>query len=127
MGIRKLSLLVGTLVPVPVHRDVSDALERVEIETAIGERGTFRLTFDLDGRPHLPEQFLLSTGDLLRVVLVLNEAGISSVVMDGVMVALKPPKLDFVPLEEAVAQLRMVPLDGEAVMTARGLGICFGD
>jgi 6-phosphofructokinase 1 len=47
--------------------------------------------------------------------------------MDGVMVALKPPKLDFVPLEEAVAQLRMVPLNGEAVMTARGLGICFGD
>jgi 6-phosphofructokinase 1 len=47
--------------------------------------------------------------------------------MDGVMVALKPPKLDFVPLEEAVAQLRTVPLDGEAVMTARGLGICFGD
>jgi 6-phosphofructokinase 1 len=47
--------------------------------------------------------------------------------MDGVMVALKPPKLDFVPLEEAVAQLRVVPLDGEAVMTARGLGICFGD
>ncbi len=47
--------------------------------------------------------------------------------MDGVMVAYKPPKVDFVPLEQAVAQLRLVPLDGEAVMTARGLGISFGD
>ena len=47
--------------------------------------------------------------------------------MDGVMVALKPPKLDFVPLEEAVAQLRQVPLDGEAVLVARVLGVSFGD
>jgi 6-phosphofructokinase 1 len=47
--------------------------------------------------------------------------------MNGVMVALKPPRLDFVPLEEAVAQLRLVPLDGEAVLAARALGICFGD
>jgi ATP-dependent phosphofructokinase / diphosphate-dependent phosphofructokinase len=47
--------------------------------------------------------------------------------MDGVMVALKPPKLDFVPLEEAVAQLRLVPLDGEAMLVARALGVCFGN
>ncbi len=47
--------------------------------------------------------------------------------MDGVMVALKPPRLDFVPLEDAVKELRMVPLDGDAVLTARAMGICFGD
>ncbi len=47
--------------------------------------------------------------------------------MNGVMVALKPPKLAFVPLEEAVARLRLVPLDGEAILTARALGVCFGD
>ena len=47
--------------------------------------------------------------------------------MNGVMVALNPPKLDFVPLADAVAQLRLVPLDGEAVLVARALGICFGD
>ena len=47
--------------------------------------------------------------------------------MDGVMVALKPPKLDFVPLAEAVAELKLVPLDGDGVLTARALGICFGD
>jgi 6-phosphofructokinase 1 len=47
--------------------------------------------------------------------------------MDGMMVALNPPKLDFVPLEEAVARLRLVPLNGEAVVVARALDICFGD
>ena len=47
--------------------------------------------------------------------------------MDGVMVALNPPKLEFVPLAEAVAHLKLVPLDGEAVLVARTLGICFGD
>jgi 6-phosphofructokinase 1 len=47
--------------------------------------------------------------------------------MNGVMVSLKPPKLDFVPLADAVARLRLVPLDGEAVLVARALGVCFGD
>lgn len=47
--------------------------------------------------------------------------------MNGVMVALKPPNLDFVPLEEAVAKLRLVPPDSEGVLVARELDISFGD
>lgn len=47
--------------------------------------------------------------------------------LNGVMVALKPPKLDFVPLEKAVAKLRLVPPDSEFVVTARTVGISFGD
>ena len=47
--------------------------------------------------------------------------------LNGVMVALKPPLLDFVPLQEAVAKLRLVPLDGEGVLVARTLDISFGD
>jgi 6-phosphofructokinase 1 len=46
---------------------------------------------------------------------------------NGVMVAFKPPRLEFVPLQEAVAKLRYVPLDGEAVIVARALNICLGD
>jgi hypothetical protein len=80
-----LSLLVGAQVPVAVPRAVSDALERVEIDSSIGERGTFRLTFRFDD-PTLPERFLLDSGDLLRLVLVLDEGRGASVVMDGVMV-----------------------------------------
>jgi ATP-dependent phosphofructokinase / diphosphate-dependent phosphofructokinase len=47
--------------------------------------------------------------------------------MNGVMVALNPPNLEFVPLEDAVVKLRTVPGDCEAVLVARALGICFGD
>jgi 6-phosphofructokinase 1 len=47
--------------------------------------------------------------------------------MDGVMVALNPPNLDFVPLHDAVVQLKLVPPDGEAVLVAKALDICFGD
>lgn len=45
----------------------------------------------------------------------------------GIMVALNPPRVEYVPLEQAVSQLRLVPLDGNAVVTARALNICLGD
>lgn len=47
--------------------------------------------------------------------------------MDGVMVALKPPRLAFVPIEEAIAKLKLVPPDSEFVLAARILDISFGD
>ena len=47
--------------------------------------------------------------------------------MDGVMVALKPPVIDFVPIEEAIAQLKLVPLNSEFVLVSRALDISFGD
>jgi ATP-dependent phosphofructokinase / diphosphate-dependent phosphofructokinase len=47
--------------------------------------------------------------------------------MNGVMVALNTPRLEFVPLEDAVVQLKLVPLDGDLVTVARALNICFGD
>ncbi|MCH7565830.1 MAG: ATP-dependent 6-phosphofructokinase [Gemmatimonadetes bacterium] len=45
----------------------------------------------------------------------------------GCMVALDPPNVLAVPLAEAVAEIRQVPLDGDVVRTARSLGISFGD
>ena len=47
--------------------------------------------------------------------------------LNGVMVALQPPRLVFVPLDEAVAKLRLVPPDSEGVLAARAVGINFGD
>jgi len=47
--------------------------------------------------------------------------------MDGVMVALNPPRIDFVPIGEAIAKLKMVPPDGEFVLVSRALDISFGD
>ena len=47
--------------------------------------------------------------------------------MDGVMVALQPPHIRFVPIAEAIANMKLVPLDGEGIFTARALDICLGD
>ena len=63
-----------------------DALAAVEIVTAVGERGSFRLFFRLDRRMQLPARFLFDSGDLVRVVLVLGSGGAASVAMDGVVV-----------------------------------------
>jgi 6-phosphofructokinase len=45
----------------------------------------------------------------------------------GVMVALDPPKVRYVPLAEACERMKVVPLDCDTVLTARELGICLGD
>jgi ATP-dependent phosphofructokinase / diphosphate-dependent phosphofructokinase len=45
----------------------------------------------------------------------------------GVMVAFQPPKLEFVPLEKSINQIRTVPADSVFVQLARSLGIAFGD
>ena len=45
----------------------------------------------------------------------------------GVMVALDPPNVNYVPLEDATRRMKTVPLDCDTVLTARDLGICFGD
>jgi 6-phosphofructokinase 1 len=45
----------------------------------------------------------------------------------GIMVALDPPGVRYVPLEEATNRMKVVPLDCDTVLTARDLGITFGD
>ncbi len=45
----------------------------------------------------------------------------------NVMVAIDPPDLFTVPLEEAISRMKTVPLDGWAMRTARDLDVCFGD
>jgi len=45
----------------------------------------------------------------------------------GVMVALDPPTVRYVPLVEAAHRMKVVPVDCDTVRTARELGICLGD
>ena len=45
----------------------------------------------------------------------------------GVLVALQPPELKFVPLGEALNRVRVVPPESEFVRLARAVGICLGD
>ncbi|MGO8971075.1 MAG: ATP-dependent 6-phosphofructokinase [Myxococcaceae bacterium] len=44
-----------------------------------------------------------------------------------VMVAFHPPEMIAVPLADAVAGIKRVPLEGDTVLTCRDLGISFGD
>ena len=45
----------------------------------------------------------------------------------GMMVALEPPRIVAVPIAEAIATPRRVPLDSDTITTARDLGTSFGD
>lgn len=45
----------------------------------------------------------------------------------GVMVALDPPAVKYVPLEAATCRMKTVPPDSDVLLTGRDLGICFGD
>jgi 6-phosphofructokinase 1 len=45
----------------------------------------------------------------------------------GHMVAWRPPGMAAVPLREAIAEMKSVPLLHDTVLSARALGICFGD
>ncbi len=44
-----------------------------------------------------------------------------------VMVALDPPRVRLVPLAEVSGRMKTVPLDGDTLLTAREMGISFGD
>jgi 6-phosphofructokinase 1 len=45
----------------------------------------------------------------------------------GVMVALVPPSVQFVPLVSAVARMHSVPLDCDTIISGRDLGVSFGE
>ena len=45
----------------------------------------------------------------------------------GVMVSLGYPEIGLVPLVQVAGRTKRVPVDGDTVVTARELGICFGD
>jgi phosphofructokinase-like protein len=45
----------------------------------------------------------------------------------GIMVALDPPTVKYVPLAAATKRMKTVPLNSDIMMTAREIGICFGD
>lgn len=45
----------------------------------------------------------------------------------GVMVALAPPTVRYIPLEDATHRMKTVPMDSDIMLTARDLGISFGD
>jgi 6-phosphofructokinase 1 len=61
--------------------------------------------------------------------LIFGAAAVRALVegQDGVMVAVNPPRLDYVPLRVATAKLKLVTAEDYSVVTARTLDIAFGD
>jgi 6-phosphofructokinase 1 len=45
----------------------------------------------------------------------------------GHMVALQPPEIRAIPIEDAIKQIKLVPLDSDTIHTARELDVCLGD
>lgn len=45
----------------------------------------------------------------------------------GTMVALDPPEVKAVPLEQVIGTIRQVPVDSDTIQTARDIGISFGE
>ncbi|HEV2517983.1 MAG TPA: hypothetical protein VGV07_22215 [Devosia sp.] len=83
----QLSLRVGP-VPLPVPREVTDALVKVKVEDGSGAaQSGFELTFELSPTSPLRTLFLLTGGGslpLMRVVLVVTINGSATPLIDGV-------------------------------------------
>ncbi|MCX6055009.1 MAG: ATP-dependent 6-phosphofructokinase [Chloroflexi bacterium] len=107
---------------------------RAERLGGIGEKVTDELQ-ELTGK----ETRLVVLGHLLRggsptsndriIALRFGAAAIRALEegQSGVMVALDPPVVKYVPLADATSRMKNVPLDCDTMLTARDLGICFGD
>lgn len=80
--------MVGPAVPLPVPREVLDALTAVQVTHATEGPSGFQLTFTLSARSPLHTLFVLAGGaaiPLVRVVIVVTVGGTTEVLMDGVM------------------------------------------
>ncbi len=83
-----LTLMIGPAVPVPVPKEVLDALTSVQVITSTDRSSGFELVFTLSNNSPLQTLFLLSGGSpipLVRVVIVVTVNGTPEVLMDGVM------------------------------------------
>mgnify|MGYP005846572047 CR=1 FL=1 len=121
----------------PIGGDVSVVARevgRAERLGGIGEKVAHALQ-ELTGR----ETRLVVLGHLLRggspttfdrlLALRFGAAAIRAIDegQSGIMVALDPPGVKYVPLEVATNRMKTVSLDCDTILTARDMGICFGD
>src|SRR5690349_8778860 len=83
-----LTLLMGPTIPVPVPLQVTDALLTAQVTVTAGQRSGFQIGFDL-AKTNLINKVLLPAGFFdpqIRVVLVVTVKGVTSVLMDGVII-----------------------------------------
>lgn len=82
-----LTLMMGPVVPVPVPRAVTEALERVEVEVNTEGPSGFELTFGISSKSALNALLLLlpQVGPFVRTIIIATMNGIPHVLMDGVI------------------------------------------
>jgi hypothetical protein len=83
-----LQLMIGPGVPLPMPREVIDALVSVQVTSDTQAASVFQLTFMLSTKSPLHTIFLVSGGaaiPLIRVVIMVISKGMPEVLMDGVM------------------------------------------
>ena len=83
-----LTLMIGPVVPLPVPKEVLDALTSVSVTINSDSTSGFQLEFTLSNTSPLQTLFLLSSGapiPLVRVVIIVTVNGNTEVLMDGVM------------------------------------------
>jgi hypothetical protein len=83
----QLMLAIGGVVTAPAPQQLTDALQSVQVTTAVRQRSGFQLTFAMSKRSVLAE-LILPTGLLdppTRVILTAIVAGVPNVLMDGVV------------------------------------------
>jgi hypothetical protein len=83
-----LNLLIGPVVPVPVPKEVIDALTSVEATTTAGGESGFQLVFNFSSKSPLNTLLLLlgQVGPFIRVIIVVTVNGTPHVLMDGMVV-----------------------------------------
>jgi len=83
-----LTLMIGPVVPIPVGKDVLDALTDVEVVTSTDGPSVFRLNFELSTKSPLHTLFLVSgqaSIPMIRVIIAVTLNGQTEVLIDGVM------------------------------------------
>ena len=83
-----LTLMIGPVVPIPVGKDVLDALTDVEVVTSTNGPSVFRLNFELSTKSPLHTLFLVSGTSqipMIRVIIAVTVNGQMDVLIDGVM------------------------------------------
>jgi hypothetical protein len=88
LGGIQLQLMIGPAVPIPVGRDVLDALQSVSVTVRTKNVSVFELKFTLSTRSPLHTIFLLAGGagiPMVRVIIVVTVNGTPTVLMDGIM------------------------------------------
>ncbi|MDX2506082.1 MAG: hypothetical protein QNL62_16615 [Gammaproteobacteria bacterium] len=83
-----LTLMMGPVVPIPVSKEIVDALTSVQVSTSTQGASGFQLSFELSTKSPLHIAFLLSGGNpipIVRVIIIVTINGTPEVLIDGTM------------------------------------------